>query len=130
MKTFLKVLTIVFCSVTAIFALAFSVIEGRLLFAGDWLIYDNALNGFIRYALRFLLSLAVLFAVITDVVNCKINNQNLSVILWFLYVGAVLSSVVICIFASNYVGLVCLALSIVLALLKSGLLFFIQRDKK
>ena len=59
MNKFLRVLLYIFSSITMVLALAFIVLEGRLVIAGDWVIYDNAADGFIRYFFRLLLAIIV-----------------------------------------------------------------------
>ena len=49
MSKLFKVLLVIVSSIVMLLSLAFIVIEGRLLFSGDWLIYDSPFNGFIRY---------------------------------------------------------------------------------
>ena len=118
MQKVINVFLVFFCVVTAILSLAFLVIEGRLIFAGDWLIYDNALNGLVRYLLRFMLALFALFSVTCEIVNLKKKNQNLKIYLLFAFISLVIFSILLCIFASNFVGIVCLALSVIICLLK------------
>ena len=71
MKKVLNVFLAIFCIISAILAFAFVIIEGRLLIFGDWLVYDNAFNGFVRYALRLILSLFALLVTVVEVINLK-----------------------------------------------------------
>ncbi len=123
MRKIINVFLIFFCVISIVLALAFLVIEGRLLFAGDWIVYDNALNGLVRYLLRFMLALFVLFSVVCEIINLKKQNQTLSAYLFFAFLSLVFLSIVLCVFATNFVGVICLALSTILCVLKCASIF-------
>ena len=54
MSKLFRVLVYIFSSLAILLSLAFIFIEGRLLFSGDYLVYDSPFNGFIRYFFKFL----------------------------------------------------------------------------
>ena len=56
MKTLLRVVWIICAVILLVSALAFAVIEGRLLFSGDWLIHEMPMIGFLQYFCRFTLA--------------------------------------------------------------------------
>ena len=49
MKILGKTLFIITCVISLVLSLAFLVIEGRLIFSQDWIIYESPINGLIRY---------------------------------------------------------------------------------
>lgn len=55
----MKLIRIVFGVILFLAALAFVIIEGRLLFSGDWLLHEVPLFAFLRYFARFALALGV-----------------------------------------------------------------------
>ena len=55
----MKLIRIVFGVILFLVALAFVIIEGRLLFSGDWLLHEVPLFAFLRYFARFALALGV-----------------------------------------------------------------------
>lgn len=123
MKKFLNVLLIIFCIISSILSLVFIVIEARLLVSLDWSIYDNAFNGMIRYLFRLLLSLFVLLVSISNIISIKIKKTSLEVLLMFSNLALFISSIIISLFASNYVGLVCILLSFIILSIKTTKIF-------
>ena len=92
--------------IIVILALLFCIIEGRLLFSGDWTLYEFAWGGAVRYLCRFLMAIAALAIGLLPFVNLKVKGDK---IVFAQKLGAVLlllMSVVILIFATNYVGIV------------------------
>lgn len=61
----MKLIRIVFGVILFLSALAFVIIEGRLLFSGDWLLHEVPFFAFLRYFARFSLALGtVIFAIL------------------------------------------------------------------
>lgn len=112
MKKLLNVTLITLSIIIFILSLAFIVIEGRLLFSTDWIIYNNALNGLIRYLFRLLLSILACLISIFEIINVK--NQKYILQLFVADVGLLIISSILFVFSTNYVGIVCLTLSILL----------------
>lgn len=123
MKKLLNVLLIIFSVIASILSLVFIVLEARLLFSLDWTIYDNAFNGMIRYLFRLLLSIFVLLVCLANIINLKFKKTSLEILLMFSIVSIFISSIIISIFASNYVGLVCVLLSFIILSIKTTKLF-------
>jgi uncharacterized membrane protein YidH (DUF202 family) len=119
MKRLLNILLILFSSIIVLFGLAFAFIEARLLFSLDWSVYDFAFNGFIRYLLRLLIALLTVTIGIFEIINIKKQNEELSKKLYLSNVSLFLISIGIVIFATNYVGIICIALSSILLIIKS-----------
>ena len=60
----MKIIRIIFGVILFLVALAFVIIEGRLLFSGDWLLHEVPFFAFLRYFARFSLALGtVIFAI-------------------------------------------------------------------
>ena len=74
MKILGKTLFIITCVISLVLSLAFLVIEGRLIFSQDWIIYDSPIMGLIRYLLRFIFALGGLLMSIFELVNLKKRN--------------------------------------------------------
>ena len=124
MKTITNIFLCLFISISLILSLAFIVIEGRLLFSGDWLIYHNPINGFIRYLLRFLLALFVFVKGIIEFTNLNKNNKTKEFLIYS-DIGLFLAAVVIYITSTNFVGVIILPLATMIVLIK-GAQFFIK----
>ena len=66
MKTTLRILTGCLMILLILLAAAFILIEGRLLFSGDWLLHEMSLIVFLQYFCRILLAMIVgVLAVLT-----------------------------------------------------------------
>ena len=129
MKIVLQVLVCLFSVLLLILSLAFIVIEGRLLFSGDWLVYDSPFNGFLRYFLRLLFALAGVATGIVEFVNLGKKSKALSEILFFTSLSLTVGAIVICFFATNYAGLACLGLTAPILLFKIPLLLIKSKTK-
>ena len=106
MKKLLVITYYIFSGIIIFLAVAFCIIEGRLLFSGDWTIYESAFQGFIQYLCRFLMSLFALSMGLLPFINKLRPNQK---IIEFLKIGSlalVVMSAIVCIFATNYVGVI------------------------
>jgi hypothetical protein len=126
MKTITNIFLCLFVSISLILSLAFIVIEGRLLFSGDWLIYNNPLNGFIRYLFRLLLALFVLIKGIIEFKNLN-EYTNIQEYLFFSDLGLFLAAVVIYITSTNYVGVVILSIATLITVIKGVKFFAVTR---
>ncbi len=101
-----------------IFSFLFIIIEGRLVFSGDWKVYDNVFNGLIRYLLRLLLSILVFGISIVELVNLKLQKENLFYYLLYFDLGLIIMSLLTLIFAANYIGIICVIFIFLITLLK------------
>ena len=117
MNKLFKVLLVIISSIIMILSLAFIVIEGRLLFSGDWLIYDSPFFGFIRYLGKLLLSVFAFTKCLLEIIYIN-KEHKLKEYLGYADIGLVIMSVVILIFSTNYVGLVCILLATLNILIK------------
>ena len=113
MSKFCRVLVYIFSSIIIILSLAFIFIEGRLVFSGDYLVYDSSFNGFVRYFFRLLLALLVLGKSIMEFTKIG-KNGMLKEYLFYGDISLLLMSIIVLIFSTNYVGLVCILLSVLI----------------
>ena len=127
MNKLFKVLLVIISSIIMILSLAFIVIEGRLLFSGDWLIYDSPLLGCIRYLGRLLLSVFAFTKCLLEIIYIN-KEHKLKEYLGYADIGLVVMSVVILIFSTNYVGLVCIVLSFVNFIIKLIKYKFVNKE--
>ena len=123
----LKILLTIFCFIVLIFSLAMIFIEGRLIISLDWIAYDNAVNGLIRYLFRFLISLFAFMTVLFEFINLFKKQNNLFYYLLFSEISLVIISIIILILTTNYIGIVCIILSSLILLLKLGLLYCLKK---
>jgi len=100
------------------FSILFIIIEGRLVFSGDWKVYDNMINGLIRHLLRLILSLLVFGISIVELVNLKLQKENLFYYLVYFDLGLIIMSLITLIFAANYIGIICVIFMSLITLLK------------
>lgn len=100
------------------FSILFIIIEGRLVFSGDWKAYDNVINGLMRHLLRLILSLLVFGISIVELVNLKLQKENLFYYLVYFDLGLIIMSLITLIFAANYIGIICVIFMFLITLLK------------
>ena len=92
--------------IIVILALAFCVIEGRLLFAGDWMLYEFAFGGAVRYLCRLLMAVIALGIGILPFINIKKKCEKLRNIQKLGATLLLVMAIVTLIFTTNYVGIV------------------------
>lgn len=109
-----KTLFIITCVISLVLSLAFLVIEGRLIFSQDWIIYDSPLNGLIRYLLRFIFALGGLLMSIFELVNLKKKNPFIGLCLITANYSFLVMSIVLMILGSNGVGTILLFVSLMI----------------
>lgn len=119
-----KLLNVILCfigSIIIVLGLAFIFIEGRLIFSLDWIIYDNNINGLIRYLFRLILAIIAIVIIIFEFINMKKKKIYIRDYLLFAEGGLVVASVVILNNTTNYVNYICLGLACALFIIKLGL---------
>ena len=114
MKKVMNILTIFISSIIILLSLVFIFIEGRLLFSLDWIIYDNAFNGFIRYLFRLIISIYAGFVGLMEIINIKKQKD----ILLYFNISLVLISIILLFTTTNYVGTICIIVSVLLLIIK------------
>lgn len=112
MKKLFKILICIISSIMMILSFAFIIIEGRLFFSCDWSVYDSPFFGMIRYLSRLLLAI---FAFTKSLLEIIYINKKHSIKEYLFYgdIALVVMSIVILIFSTNYVGVICLIVSII-----------------
>ncbi len=114
MKKAGKIISYIFAALIIVFSLIFIVFEGRTLFSGDWLVYENVFDGFIRYFLRLLLAVFALFlSASTYFVLRKKNNETISIYFRFGVLAFLTSSIIISCFTSNYIDILFIVLPVI-----------------
>ena len=102
MKRIGKIISYVFAGILLVLSLAFIVIEGRTLFSGDWMLFENQANGFFRYFFRLLVALFVFSSAFLSYFALRSKASfALRIYFYFGAVGIFVSSLVISYFASN-----------------------------
>ena len=117
MSKLFKVLLVIVSSIVMLLSLAFIVIEGRLLFSGDWLIYDSPFNGFIRYLCRLLIAIFAFTKSLLEVIYIN-KKHSIKEYLYYGDISLVLISLSVLVFSTNYVGIICTVLANLLLLVK------------
>lgn len=103
MKKVGKILCYIFAAFVILFSFIFIIIEGYNLFSGDWKLYENSTNGFIRYLCRFILALfGIILGIFTYFALNKKENETLKIYFFFGTFALLISSIIICQFATNY----------------------------
>ena len=113
MKKLLAITYYIFSVIIMFLAVAFCIIEGRLLFSGDWTIYESSFQGFIQYLCRFLMSLFALSMGLLPFINKIRPNQKIIEFLKICSLALVVMSAIVCIFATNYVGIIILGIALI-----------------
>ena len=117
MKALVNILLGIINFIVVILYLAFIIIEARLLISLDFIIYDNAINGFIRYFLRLVISLYVFVTAILVYINMIIKKEKISKVLLINILSILIVSIILLFTTTNYVGPICLALSLIYLIL-------------
>lgn len=110
MKKLFKILIVFLSSIIMLFAFAFIFIEGRLLFSGDWLVYDSPIMGFIRYLSRLLIAIGVFMKSLLEIIYIN-KDKKIKEYLWYLDIAYILIAICVIAFSANYVGIICIALA-------------------
>lgn len=118
MKKLFNVLIGIFSAIILLLSIVFAVIEARLFFSGDWLVYDNAAAGFFKYLFRFILALSCGAYAVFEFINMKKNNKTISHFLFISNIGIVVMTMVMIFTASNMVGEIALLIATVTLLIK------------
>lgn len=129
-RIIINILSGLICLVIFLLGLVFIVIEGRLLFSGDWLVYDNVVGGFFKYFFRLLIALFACTYSVTTYINFFKNSPKLS---HYLYVGSAclfITGLIMSFTTTNYVDQASCIITSVLFLIKTTELTLILILKK
>ena len=118
MRKTISILLYIISVIIGILSVAMMFIEGRLLLSGDFIIYDSVLNGLIRYLLRFIIASSYLFMVLCELIKSIRKNNFINNNLLFFELLLFMVSIVIFIFATNYIGIISFILMLLFIILK------------
>lgn len=127
-----KLTFISLCFVSTIIGLVgifFTVMEGRLLFSLDWSIYPQPTLAFFRYASRLVLALFVITTAVLHFLSTTKRLQSLSSITIILFSTLLVVSIIIAIFSTNNLSLICLIPSVLAFALKLLLVVLEKRNR-
>ncbi len=103
MKKAGKIISYIFAGILLLISLVFIIIEARNLFSGDWTLFENAGNGFLRYFFRLLFAIISLgLAVFTYFALKEKTNPILRTYYYFGAIGLFVAANVLSYFATNY----------------------------
>lgn len=118
MRKTISILLYIISVIIGILSVAMMFIEGRLLLSGDFIIYDSVLSGLIRYLLRFIIACSYLFIVLCELIKGIRKKEFISKNLLFFELLLFMVSIVIFIFATNYIGVISFILMLLFIILK------------
>ena len=110
MKKVFNVLYYFVCSIILLLAIVMSFLEARLIVSLDFMLYDNAFNGFIRHFLRLIIALCYLLMVLIVFIKKLRNNDFIKKHFVFLEFGLLITSYILYLTTANYIGIVCFIL--------------------
>ena len=113
MKVLVNILLGFINFIVIILSLAFIIIEARLLISLDFLIYDNIINGFIRYFLRAIIAMYVFVTAIFVYINMIKEKEKISKLLLISILSIFIVSIILLFTTTNYVGFICSILSLI-----------------
>ena len=117
------ILTCITGGVVTVLSLALLVIEGRLLFSGEWMLHEVAVFAFIRYLFKFLLAVGGI------VVGASTYVKPLESFRCVLSVALFAVTLAMCPFITNYMNVALPAVAL-LHLLATLLLTFLRKKEK
>ncbi len=113
MKKTGQIICYIFASLIIVFSLVFVFLEARNLFSGDYLMYENKVDGFIRYLFRLIYALFTLsFGIFTFFALKKKANSTLRIYYFLGSLTLLITSLIIASFSSNYVNIAIIVLAI------------------
>lgn len=128
MKKAGKIITYIAAALIILLSILFIVIEGRTLLSCDWQLYENIVDGFIRYFFRLLISIFALFiGIITYFV---LRKKKIYEILFLYYsfglFALMASSIIISMFSTNYIDKLILAVMLIYGF---GIMLYFRGNK-
>ncbi len=107
----IKIFNYIITFIMMVLSLFFIVIEGRNLISGEISIFNNVVSGYISYSFRLILALAILSICIFNLVYfIKKDSKVLSIYVAFNSIGLLISSIIIGIYATNYINILFIVL--------------------
>lgn len=118
MKLAIKSILYFISFVILIVSLVMIFFEARLLISGDWLLYPNKFNAFVRYFFRLIIAFAYLFMVLCVFIKSLKKNKIVSKYIFNLEIALLIVSLIILLISSNFEGHVIFTLMIVYMVFK------------
>lgn len=119
-----------FSAVILLLSAIFLVIEGRLLFSGDWLVYDNVALGFFKYFFRVLIALAAGTYAVFEFINMKKNSKTIKIFLFIANVVLILMCTILGFTATNMEGEIALIIALLAFIAKLTSFIFLKENFK
>lgn len=117
MKKVLNIFNVIISSIVLLLSLIFIFIEGRLLFSGDWLIYDNVILGMLKYLFRLIIAIyAGMYSILTFI-NIKKKSGILTNFLFMLSICLFIVSIFMIIYTANYVDKISIIIASIILLI-------------
>ena len=117
MKKVLNIFNVIISSIVLLLSLIFIFIEGRLLFSGDWLIYDNVILGMFKYLFRLIIAISVGMYSILTFINIKKKSGILTNFLFMLSICLFIVSIFMLIYTANYVDKISIIIASIILLI-------------
>ena len=117
MKKVLNIFNVIISSIVLLLSLVFIFIEGRLLFSGDWLIYDNVILGMFKYLFRLIIAISVGMYSILTFINIKKKSGILTNFLFMLSICLFIVSIFMLIYTANYVDKISIIIASIILLI-------------
>lgn len=105
MIKFLKIVNYIITSFLMLLSIFFIVIEGRTLLSREISIFNNVAGGYVTYSSRFILALLILFISVISLIYFIRKNNKLSIYVYFFSLTVLISSVIISIYATNFIDI-------------------------
>ena len=115
----LKVLLSLIAVIGLVYSLVITVLELRLVFSFEWVIYDNYLNGLFRYIFRALIGVLGIVVCFFEIKNINNKKEKITSLLFVGEVTLFIIAIILLFQTTNYVGLASFALVTILLVLKN-----------
>lgn len=130
MKKVLNIFNVIISSIVLLLSLVFIFIEGRLLFSGDWLIYDNVILGIFKYLFRLIIAISAGMYSILTFINIKKKSGILTNFLFMLSVCLFIVSIFMIVYTANYVDKISIIIASIILLINVSNIVLIYIRKK
>lgn len=130
MKKVLNIFNVIISSIVLLLSLIFIFIEGRLLFSGDWLIYDNVILGMFKYLFRLIIAISAGMYSILTFINIKKKSGILTNFLFMLSVCLFIVSIFMIIYTANYVDKISIIIASIILLINVSNIVLLYIHKK
>lgn len=130
MKKVLNIFNVIISSIVLLLSLIFIFIEGRLLFSGDWLIYDNVILGMFKYLFRLIIAISVGMYSILTFINIKKKSGILTNFLFMLSICLFIVSIFMLIYTANYVDKISIIIASIILLINVSNIVLLYIRKK